>query len=145
MKRIKPVFFGEIVETSGVKKIQFNSPSDVQRYLQGFEKGDKMQATIEKKRKARTTRENAYYWGVVIKVLSEEWGYWEDEVHDLLREQFLKVHPDDGKPAYIKSTKRLSTVEFEDYLANIRMWASSEHGIFVPLPNENLDWVSGLD
>ena len=37
-----------------------------------------------------------------------------------------------------KSTTELSTVEFEDYVAKIRMWAASFLSLIIPLPNEIL-------
>jgi hypothetical protein len=34
------------------------------------------------------------------------------------------------------STKKLTTVEFEEYLERVRRWAASFLSLYVPLPNE---------
>ena len=37
---------------------------------------------------------------------------------------------------YVKSTTKLTTIEFEDYMEKIRVFASREMGCFLPKPNE---------
>jgi hypothetical protein len=37
---------------------------------------------------------------------------------------------------FIKSTTKLSTVEFEDYMESIRRFASMELSLWIPEPNE---------
>jgi len=72
---------------------------------------------------------------VVVKILSAEWG-WEnpEQLHDALRLEFLAI---DSKPLKTaRSTTELSTVEMEDYLQRIRIWALAEHNVRIPLPNE---------
>lgn len=81
----------------------------------------------------RSTLQNNYYWGVVIKIISDELGYTPDEVHEILRYKFLFVQ---GEFPYVRSTTSLNTVEFEEYMINIRMWASLQFGCYIPLPNE---------
>lgn len=94
--------------------------------------------------KMRTIRENKYYWAVPIKILSEETGIMPMEVHEILKNKFLThiVFLDiKNKKVELESTKQtssLTTEEFEEYLRNIRTWASLELGIFIPLPNEEL-------
>ncbi len=93
---------------------------------------------IEPIRQTRSMNQNNYYWGVIIKILGEELGYRDEEMHDALRMKFLQEH---GKIETIKSTTGLNTKEFEEYLAKIREWASEELSIFLPLPNEVIDNV----
>ena len=88
---------------------------------------------IKKIRNVRTINQNNYYWGVVIKMLGDEIGYLPEEMHNALQIKFLSTHLD--KLPSVKSTKKLSTKEFEEYLSKIRQWAS-EQGTFLPLPNE---------
>jgi hypothetical protein len=95
--------------------------------------------------KIRSTPENRYYWGVCVDILSLELGYSPQEIHIMLKQKFLTY------PLYLKlkdkveevfitrSTASLNTVDFEDYLSNIRVWASSDLGIFIPEPNEVID------
>lgn len=93
-----------------------------------------VQVTVERKKKPRSDRQNAYYWGVMIDILAKHFGYTPDEMHESLKWQFLRV-PDAPIPL-VKSSAKLTTVEFEDYAANVRQWAAQEHSINIPLPNE---------
>ena len=88
---------------------------------------------IQTIRHTHSLNQNKYYWGIIIKMLGDEFGYIAEEMHDALRMRFLQTHTD--KLPTIKSTKKLSTKEFEEYLSKIRQWAS-EQGTFLPLPNE---------
>lgn len=90
--------------------------------------------------KTRSSRENAYYWPVVVGILSDELGYSPKMMHEILKEEHgLKETSEAFGKRYIisKSTTEYTTVEFEDYLTRCRVWAS-EHGYFIPLPNEAL-------
>jgi len=37
---------------------------------------------------------------------------------------------------YVRSTTKLNTTAFEEYLEKIRLWASMELNCLIPLPNE---------
>jgi len=41
---------------------------------------------------------------------------------------------------YVKSTTQLSTLEMENYLEEIRRFASIKLNLIVPLPNEDLNY-----
>lgn len=98
-----------------------------------------------KEEKMRSLQENKYYWGVIVKILSSELGYTRDETHEILKELFLRelkfLKTKDGvEEVWItKSTTKLSVGEFEDYLSEIRQWASMALGIYLPLPRESED------
>ena len=98
--------------------------------------GKEITATLERKKKQRSLNQNAYYWGVVIALVSERTGYTADEAHDAMRMKFLKDYK--GNLESIKSTTSLSTVEMEEYLSKIRQFASDpdELDIYIPEPNE---------
>jgi len=93
-------------------------------------------------RSDRSTQQNSYYWGVIVDLISGETGYTPDETHDLIKSTFLKnkkVLVVNNKPTEvvsIKSTTDLSTKQMEEFLSFVRMWASQELGLFLPLPNE---------
>ncbi|MBC8521065.1 MAG: hypothetical protein H8D26_03625 [Methanomicrobia archaeon] len=85
-------------------------------------------------------------WGVVIEILSDELGYSKFEIHEILKEMFLR------EPKYIKtidnkvkevwisrSTRELTTEQFEKYMADVRNWAVMDLGIVLPLPREQLE------
>ena len=76
------------------------------------------------------------------KRLSEELGYFPNEIHDILRAKFLNewemLEINDKKIGINKigSTATLDTKAFEIYADQIRIWALTELGIRLMLPNE---------
>jgi hypothetical protein len=94
--------------------------------------------TVEVK-KHRNTR---YYWKCIVQVLAQELGYFNDEMHDILRAKFLNewqmIEINNNKIGLNKivSTTSLNTKEFENYAEQIRIWALSDLGIRLMLPNE---------
>lgn len=72
----------------------------------------------------RTSRQNNYYWGVVVKMLSDEIGYYPKEMHEELKKLFTPHG----------TTSKMSTIEFEDYTNQVRDWAMREHNINIPTP-----------
>lgn len=85
--------------------------------------------------KPRSLNENNYYWGVVVEELSQFTGFTPQETHTLLKNKFLKIVK--GKLESARSTTDLSVAEFENYLSQVRQWASEELNVFIPTPNEN--------
>jgi len=95
--------------------------------------GKFIQLVVRRYRTNRSNNQNKYYWGVVIKILGDELGYMPDEMHNALRWKFLRKG---GKLETVKSTSSLTTIEFEEYLELIRIWALRDLEINIPLPNE---------
>ena len=93
-----------------------------------------IELTLGKPSKKRSNQENRYYWGVVLRLLSDQTGYTENEMHDALRLLFLR---DNTKiiPTLL-STALLNTIQFEEYMSKIRIWASTELSVYIPEPNE---------
>ncbi len=119
-------------------------PNDAPRYQQYMRSlNDKVvEQTIKKERKSRSNPQNRYYWGVVIALLVEAFGWDDDDesdkdaaeqMHDALRMMFLRVHVEEL--VTIRSTASLSTVEFEDYMLKCRKFGA-ERGCQIPEPNE---------
>jgi hypothetical protein len=126
---ISPVFTGKVEHG----KLILKNPDMFDAHVRSLE-GD-VNLTIKRHRKDRSNRQNKYYWGVVIQILSDAWG-WEDpeELHEAIKIKFLLI--EDRPLKSVKSTASLSTVEFEDLMTRIRVWAQSEHNIRIPAPNE---------
>ena len=89
--------------------------------------------------KTRSLQQNKYYWGVIIRTLGEELGYTDMVMHDALKIKFLSCGVD--KLPTTKTTKTISTHEFETFLESIRRFAASDLSISIPLPNE-IEWIS---
>lgn len=83
----------------------------------------------------RTLTQNAYYW-VYLTVLEREFGNAADDLHDYFKHKFLPrdfvtIRGKKGKVTFerIKSTTKLSKLEFGEYLDKIA------EATGVPLPN----------
>ena len=83
--------------------------------------------------KPRSIPQNKYYWDVVVGLISETTGFTAQEAHDALKLKFLRVVK--GKMETVRSTTDLTTKEFEDYVSQIRVFASQELACYIPEPN----------
>jgi hypothetical protein len=97
--------------------------------------GHRVEAIVRRRRSQRSTQQNRYYWGVVIRLFAAELGYTPDEMHEALKQQFLRI-ADKGPLPTVRSTADLDTAEYERYLDDCRMLAASVCGLVIPLPNE---------
>ena len=131
MAAIKQYLFGRIDDNG---RLIFDDPVAFAR-VRGALRGRDVQGLVEPKRKPRSLAENNYYWGVVIPIISEWSGFTPEETHLALKEHFLSEFDRAHGLMRMKSTADLSTVDFEKYMSNIRMWAADQ-GQFIPLPNE---------
>ena len=98
-----------------------------------------VEVSIKERRKRRSDRQNAYYWGVVVKMLSEHTGYSPDQMHSILKQIFnSEVAMVGGIECRIeKSTTKLSTYDFsEEYIRSIQQWAAEKFDLQIPDPNE---------
>lgn len=119
-------------------KVQFQDLHLFNQDLANYE-GKEAYITIKPYRKNRSDNQNRYYWGVVIKILADEFGFEPDEMHEVLKQKFLvseKLRI--GKEEFVvtKPSHDRDTVEFEEYLSKIRTWASVDLGVAIPLPND---------
>ncbi len=102
---------------------------------------------IERPKRERTLPQNSYYWVAVVSILGDELGYTKDEMHDEYKILFnsekrepRKIELPNGETVTVelkpkvKSTTRLSTVEFIDYVKTCRRWAATEYGVYIPDP-----------
>ena len=98
--------------------------------------------SVKKQRNTRSNMQNSYYWKCIVQGLAEELGYFPNEMHDALRAKFLSEYEmisfNDNQIAINKigSTTALNTKSFEEYTEQIRVWALTDLGIRLMLPNE---------
>lgn len=133
MATYKTYLYGKI---DGEGRLSFDDQAAF-AHVRGSLRGRAVQVLIEPKRKPRSVDQNEYYWGVVLKEISNKSGHTPDEAHDAMREKFLSKYDDKTGLMIMRSTTSLSSAEFEKYMRDIRMWAS-EMGWFIALPNEQL-------
>lgn len=86
-----------------------------------------------RRKSQRSNPQNAYYHGVVLKIISDHTGETVEDLHDHFRVRFLMHGEKFARP---RSTSGLSVGEFEEYLSKIRMFANLDLGCIIPLPNE---------
>ncbi len=109
--------------------------------------GKKLVITFKEMKKRRSLSQNAYMFGYVIppivQMFRDAGNYVDsDDVHAFLKQHVGKlsqviVTPDGEVLRSLGSTAKLSTMEFEAYLEQVRAWAA-EHGVPIDLPNEGL-------
>lgn len=112
--------------------------------LRRFRDGAVVQIEVTKRQAVRSLNQNKYYFGVVLQLLSEHTGYTPDELHDFCKMRFLpkRLAFCDGngevKGEYVLggSTRRLSTIDFGNYMEDIRRWAATDLDVIIPDPNE---------
>ena len=95
--------------------------------------------TIEKYKKKRSNEQNAYYWGVVVKLISDETGYTKEEIHDLLASHFIgtkKIRVGGIEKEVYKSSTELTTSDFMGFIAEVQRWAAEKLSLYLPDPNE---------
>jgi len=126
---VTPVFGGKVSETG---KLELWRRDLFEAHLNKL-RGKFIRLILEPRKTKRSNNQNRYYWGVVVAMLAEEIGYTRDQMHDALRLKFLRVEAD---LEYTRSTTELSTKEFEAYLDDVRIWAATDLGTVIPLPNE---------
>jgi hypothetical protein len=97
--------------------------------------------------KKRTNPQNRYYHGLVVPMIRkgiEEMGteLTNDETHEFLKARFNYaeiVNTSTGEMERIpKSTARLSTVQFNEFIVKIQHFAAEFLGIVIPDPNEQM-------
>ena len=97
---------------------------------------------VKKQRNNRSNMQNNYYWSCIVQPLAESLGYFPDEMHDTLKVKFasewqsVEINEKQIGLQTVNSTARMNTKEFEIYADQIRIWALTELGIRLMLPNE---------
>jgi hypothetical protein len=128
-----PKFYGTIENG----KLELINPTEYQTYLNTL--SGEIELTVKKRTKKRTLSQNAYYWGVVVKMIAEETGHDSDEIHELMKQMFLKDLIKIKGEIYetVKSTTELETKGFSlDYIERIKYWAMEKLNLNIPSPDE---------
>ena len=128
-----PLFDGTIKEG----KLLVDKPESFKQHLLALN-GKRVQVTVEKIKHTRSHSQNAYYWGVVVKLIAQHTGHDPEQIHELLKQMFSpKWHFSSvSAPGIPTSTTRLDTLEFVEYTEKCRVWANEFLGLQIPLPGE---------
>jgi DNA polymerase III delta prime subunit len=93
---------------------------------------------LSKLKDKRSDNINAYYWGVVVKLIAQYIGEAKDDTHEILKGMFLKRKKkiDELWISYTESTTKLTTEEMVEYISNIKQWAAEYLNVNIPDPIE---------
>jgi len=97
---------------------------------------------VKKQRNTRSNMQNNYYWACIVQPLASELGYFPDEMHDTLKVKFasewqsIEINEKQIGLQKVNSTASMNTKDFEVYAEQIRIWALTDLGIRLMLPNE---------
>jgi hypothetical protein len=110
--------------------------------------GKRVVVSVQEVKKTRSSQQNRYYWGCLIKLITDEFrdagnmvnG---DDVHDFLKAEVGKLSQVlvtvEGEvfrgPG---STAKLTTTEFSNYIEAVRAWAADRLDLKIPSPNETI-------
>jgi len=89
---------------------------------------------LTKHEKKLSDPQRRYYWGVLVKEVSEYTGYTKDEVHGKFG--YLTRRSKNAGIPRIRSLTELTTKEVEEANEFIRMYFAEKLGLNLPLPNE---------
>jgi len=113
-------------------KLKILNERDFNQYIQGLE-GRVVSIIVKQFKHARTGQQNRYYWGVVLKVISDHTGYETDDLHDHFKTYFLRKP---GKLSSYYSTTELDTSQFTEYIDKVIRFAETRLDISVPSPDD---------
>ena len=134
-----------VLEPSG--KLTLENEADLRACLKRMKPGRKS-VLIEDLKDTRSLRANRYYFGAVLRPLSEHTGYHVDELHEHFKHTLLdaekktiRLQDDAGEVRFegeveLVSTKKLTVREFYDYVERVRQIAA-ELGVVTEDPPEH--------
>lgn len=103
-----------------------------------------LEVTVKRLRATRSVRQNRYWWGVCVQLVSEHTGYTPEEIHEIAKQMFIpkKLAVSDGngeiKGEFVVggSTRTMNTAEFSEFVENFKRWASTELDVYIPDADE---------
>lgn len=128
MPRLSPIRFqGKVVwnEATKRKRLELNNKTYFNHHIQKFD-GD-VSIEIAPKKKVRSYKQNARYWGGVIDSAIEDavelTGYTKEQMHHIFKVRHLSPEvlkdPFTGEKVPVWSTKKLTPGEFVEYCHHV--------------------------
>jgi hypothetical protein len=122
--------------------IDFARKKDKERLWEVLKNLDKgFWITVE--RNTRSQKQNNYYFGVVVKLISDHTGHTCEEVHDELARrfnpQFQRSVVSKKESITAGKTSELTINKFWEYTQKCVAFASTDLNIFIPEPNEIME------
>ncbi len=121
-------------------------------FIRNLPKDKRWEVIVKPYRLNRSAAQNRYLWGVVYATIEENDGgvFLNDNtmpiiqsarikpsefIHEYFKQEFLEVGRG-GKKVITRSTAKLNTEEFAEYVEKIMQFASTRMGIYIPTPAE---------
>ena len=118
---------------NGSPIFDYSDEQALQAYLRSKE-GKKVWYAITETKPPRSLQQNAYYWSTVVQLIADYTGDDPESTHKYLKNRFCqRFFNEKGNPVE-KSTTRLTTSEFTQYIDRCIAFAA-EHGIVIPSPD----------
>lgn len=111
------------------------SPVDFDKlnsHLTGLKDGD-YSVEVKRYNKNRTVPQNRLLWDVYNQI-SEQTGYETEEIHSMMGQKFLMDHT--KKIPFVKSTTKLTTAEFSEFISKMVRFFTVECGFTVYMPED---------
>ena len=115
----KNILYGEIVDG----ELKFDNKDDWDRLFKIYS-GQSIEISVQPLGKRRNTKQNRFYWKVVVNSLAMHFGYTDNEMHKALKLKFD-----------VESTSKLTVIDFSEYIESIIRWAEFEHGFILNATN----------
>jgi len=121
------IFYGTV--KNGVLKL---FRKDIYEMYLGTLENKDITLELKKRSRKRTNKANRYYWAILT-LIGKDLGYYPEEIHNSFKALFLTDRT--KKIPIVKSTTRLSTEEFTEYIERISQ-KMAEIGIIIQTPEE---------
>lgn len=119
--------------------LKLDRASDFNDYLKEFD-GKTVHLSVSLGREDRSPEANRYYWGCVVTPLAEFCGYTREEMHEALKERFLRDRENERDGLIrLRSTTGLDTKEFSDFVTHCQRLAAE---LGCTLPDEDGPWIA---
>lgn len=89
----------------------------------------------------RSTDQNAYYWWL-LQLIQDHTGIDKEEIHEKMKMQYLSVAVPAGQLPYCRSTSKLDTKEFTDYIENVKNFMAERIGLVLPSAEERSNFIN---
>lgn len=121
-------------------RLQMHDLAGFRRAMQRFGRGLEVTVRVEEFRSRRSSQANRYYFGAVLREISEHTGYEVDELHEYFKKKFNPVTFSMGSDEEVigGSTRKLNTNQFYEYVERIRRFAETELGVSTPDPDRRV-------
>ena len=114
-----PIFRGKVEKG----RIILDNKDRFRPYLASFE-NKRIELILRERSEGRSDQQNAYYHGVVVKMISDKTGHDPEEAHQKLKEHFK-----------VTTTTKMKTAEFQEYIEKCRRFAAEFLELNIPDPD----------